>query len=188
MRYIFGFILFLLLIVVGLIFIFRGNNKKPVVTPNAPVVLALPDYATTDATVSMVVDGRVNGEDAHRAIRVTVGRDSRNLEIIQGYSGRVIDTHSFPNTTDAYDVFLRSLNNSGFMTKQKNTKAPADPRGLCPDGFRTILTLNKGGEPLSRLWTSTCGIGNFGGNIDLVNDLFRMQITGYDDLTSQVEL
>jgi hypothetical protein len=87
MRYIFGFLIFLLLIVLGLIFIFGGNKKTPVKTNNAPIVLPLDQYATSDATVSMLTDGVVNGEDAHRAIRITVSRDDRTLDIIQGYNG-----------------------------------------------------------------------------------------------------
>jgi len=187
MRYLFGFIIFILLIIVGLIFVF-SDHKKPTPVTNKPVILPLQEYATSDATVSMTIDGRVNGEDAHRAIRITVSRDSRTLDIIQGYSGRVAETHSFSNSSDAYDVFLRSLKNSGFMVKLKKPTAPDDSRGYCPDGQRTTLVLEKETDTLSSLWSSSCGIGTFGGNIDLVNGLFRDQITDYDALTSQVEL
>lgn len=188
MRYFFGFLVFLLLIVLGIIFIFRGGKDAPKPATNAPVILPLPQYATTNAAVSMTLDGRVNGEDAHRAIRITVNRDARTVETIQGYSGRVIDSHSQPNNSDAYEVFLRSINNSGFMTRLKNAKVPDDSSGQCPAGFRTIFILDKDTKPLSNLWTSDCGLGNFGGNLDLLQELFRMQITNYDDLTGSVEL
>lgn len=188
MRYIFGFMVFLLLIVLGLIFIFSGHKKSPTSTKNTPVVLSLPEYAPTDASVSMTTDGIVNGEDAHRAIRITVNRDSRVIDIIQGYSGRVIDSHTYSNTEDGYAVFLKSLNNAGFMTKVKKPTVPDDPRGYCADGQRTILKLEKNTDSLSNLWTSTCSLGNFGGNIDLIVELFRAQITDYDNLTANVEL
>lgn len=188
MRYFFGFLVFILLIIVGLILIFRGSGDKPQTTNKPPVILPLPQYATTNAAVSMTLDGRVNGEDLHRAIRITVNRDVRTVETIQGYSGRVIDSRSQPNNSDAYEVFLRSINNSGFMTRLKNAKVPEDPSGQCPTGFRTIFILEKDTKPLSNLWTSDCGVGNFGGNLDLIQELFRLQITNYEDLTATVEL
>lgn len=188
MRYFFGFLVFLLLIVLGLIFIFRAGKDAPKPAVNAPVILPLPQYATTNASVSMTLDGRVNGEDAHRAIRITVNRDARKVETIQGYNGRVIDSHTQANNSSSYDVFLRSINNSGFMSRLKNAKVPEDPKGQCPAGFRTIFTLEKDTKPLSSLWTSDCGIGNFAGDLDLLLELFRMQITDYDNLTSSVEL
>lgn len=188
MRYFFGFLVFLLLIILGLIFIFRGSGDKPKPAANAPIVLPLPQYANTNASVSMTLDGRVNGEDAHRAIRITVSRDQRTVETIQGYNGRVIDSHTQANNVGAYEVFLRSINNSGFMSRIKNAKVPEDPKGQCPAGFRTIFMLDKDTKPLSSLWTSDCGIGNFAGNLDLLQELFRMQITDYDNLTSNVEL
>ena len=187
MRIIFSFIVFLLLVVLGLIFIFSGHKSKPNPTSKAPVVLVLPDYASTDASVAMTIDGRVNGDDAHRAIRITVSRDDRLIETIQGYNGNVIDSHSYQNTEEAYAVFLRAINNAGFMTKNK-TKVPSDSRGQCPDGTRDIFSLNQGIDQLSNLWTSTCGIGNFGGQPDLVQDLFQAQITDYESITSQVQL
>jgi hypothetical protein len=187
MRVIISFLVFLLLIILGLIFIFGGHKSKPTTTTKAPVVLPLPDYASTDATVAMTLDGRVVGQDAHRAIRITISRDSRLIETIQGYNGNIIDSHSYPNTEEAYQVFLKAINNAGFMVKNK-AKISADSSGQCPDGTRDIFTLNQGIDQLSNLWTSTCGLGNFGGSPDLVQGLFQAQITDYDTITSQVEL
>lgn len=187
MRYFFGFIIFLLLVVVGLIFIFSGHKSTPK-KAKTPVVMTLPDYAQTNAQVSMTIDGPVNGEDAHRAIRVSVGRDTRTLDIIQGYSGRVIDTHTFMNTSDAYDVFLRAINTGGFSLPLKKPTGPNDSRGQCPEGTRDTFKLTQGDHILKNLWTSNCGRGNFGGNPDLVQSLFQRQITDYDTLTSGVQL
>jgi hypothetical protein len=189
MRYVFGFLVFLLLIILGLILIFGRHKNTPSNTAvKAPVVLALPDYADTNAATTMTLDGQINGEDAHRAIRITVSRDNRVVETLQGYSGNVIDSHSFPNTRDAYEIFLRALNNSGFNLKQKKTTAPSDYRGQCPDGTREIFELTQGDHKLSNLWTSSCGIGNFGGNAPLVQLLFQRQITDYDQLVQNVQL
>jgi hypothetical protein len=191
MRYIFAIIGVFLLILIGLILIFGGGGKKKTATnPGAPALMALPDYAPTDAFVTMTMDGRVNGDDVHRAIKVTVSRDQRVLDIIQGYSGHVIDSHSFPNNEEAYNVFLHALNNSGFMAKRKGANLSADFTGVCPTGTRTVFALNQSVDILSQRWTTSCDAvpGTLGTDAGLMIDLFQAQITGYSDLTSQVSL
>lgn len=192
MRYIFAFVGVFLLILIGLILIFGGNGKKksPATGTNAPVVMDLPDSAPTDAYVTMTLDGCVNGDDAHRAIKITVSRDQRVLDIIQGYSGHVIDSHSFGNNEAAYNVFLHALKNSGFMTKRKGANLSADLTGVCPTGTRTIFALNQSVDILSQLWTTSCDStpGTLGTDPSLLMDLFQAQITDYNNLTSQVNL
>ncbi|MBX4199305.1 hypothetical protein KW789_00200 [Candidatus Saccharibacteria bacterium] len=179
----------MVLIIIGSLLIF-GGNKKPTHTTNTPVILPLADYASTDATVSMTIDGVVNGDDAHRAIRITVGRDQRTLDIVQGYSGHVLERHAFYNTEDAYNVFLRSINNGGFMLKNKNKKISSSPTGQCPLEKRYIFNLDQGADTLSSLWTSDCGTktGTFSGSLEVVQRLFENQITDYNNLISEVEL
>jgi hypothetical protein len=152
--------------------------------------MTLPEYVDTTAAVSMTTDGIVNGDDMHRQIRVTIAQDRRVVEVIQGYSGQVIDSHSFYNTRDAFSVFLKSINNAGFLAKRKNSKAPADPAGQCALGFRYIFVLNNEGEDVSDLWTSSCGTntGNWGGAITTTQTLFRNQIPDYSTLVSNVNL
>jgi hypothetical protein len=186
-RYIVAFAGFMLLVILLLVLIFRGGGKKPQ-TPTTPVK-TLPDYANTTAAVSLTIDGRVNGEDKHRAIRISVDRYHRQLDIISGYSGNIVETHNFDNTEAAYDVFLRSINGGGFMSKSQKYKNN-DERGKCPLGLRYIYELNDGGDELSKSWSSTCGsaTGTFGGNNSLMLSLFQAQITDYSKLTSKVVL
>jgi hypothetical protein len=178
-----GFVLFIVLLVVLLT---RGH--KP---PAQPMhVMTLPEYANTTATVSMTTDGIVNGDDMHRQIRVTIAQDRRVLEVIQGYSGRVIDSHTFYNTHDAFSVFLKSINNTGFTAKQKKSRAPASETGQCPLGFRYVFDLNNEGEDVTRLWTTSCGTntGNWGGSLESVQTLFDDQIPNYSTLVGNVNL
>lgn len=179
----------MVLIIIGSLLIF-GGNKKPAPTTNTPVILPLADYASTDATVSMTIDGSVNGDDAHRAIRITIGRDQRVLDIVQGYSDHVLERHAFYNTEDAYNVFLRSINGSGFLLKNKSKNISSSPTGQCPLENRYIFNLEQGSETLSSLWTSDCGskTGTFSGSLEVMQRLFENQITDYNDLVSQVRL
>jgi len=179
-----GFIIFLVI----LIKLFAGGHK-PAPT-NAVLVKPLPEYAATDATVSFTTDGIVNGDEMHRAIRITISSNQRTVDVLQGYNPSVIQSKSFVNNQEAYDVFLRSIANSGFLVKSKKSKAPSDERGLCPLGFRYILDLNQDGDDLSRLWASSCGssVGNSGAAIPTITELFQDQIPNYDNLVGQVNL
>lgn len=183
----------ILLLVVGFLLIFGGGGdnktKKPVSTSTSQLQ-ALPSYDSTDAQVSLTIDGPVNGNDAHRAIKITVSRNQRQLDIIQGYSGHILSKRTFHNTQDAYAVFLRAINNSGFLLKLANSKYPADERGQCAAGLRYIFELDQASTKLSRLWASDCGnsVGTLGGNAFFMIDLFEAQITNFQDLTQEVNL
>ena len=176
----------ILLIVIGSILIFGGGSKKA--APNSNALKPLVDYAQTGSNVTMTIDGRINGDDIHRAIRITVDENQRTLDIIQGYSGTVIDQHAFANTKDAYNVFMHAINNSGFLLARKGITS--DSTGQCPTGERFIFTLNQGGGTLATRWTSDCGtkVGNLAGDAPTLEELFQNQITGYNDLTANVQL
>jgi hypothetical protein len=137
----------------------------------------------------MTIDGVINGNDVHRQIRIRVDRYGRHLEIIQGYSDTIIDRHDFANTEDAYRVFLKSLNYTGFLAAKKDVKN-TDYEGQCPLGDRFIFELRNGGDQLSQLWSTTCGsIGTLvAANTSALQNLFENQITDYSKLTQNVNL
>jgi hypothetical protein len=186
-RVILGLIGFIVFIAILLNLFLGGGKPTPV---NTVQVKPLPEYAATDATVSFTTDGIVNGDEMHRAIRITISSNQRTLDVLQGYNPSVIQSKSFVNNQEAYDVFLRAINNSGFLVKTKNSKAVTDERGLCPLGFRYILDLNQDGDDLSRLWASSCGskVGDSAANVPTISQLFQDQIPNYDSLVNQVNL
>ncbi|HVS79178.1 MAG TPA: hypothetical protein VHD84_02735 [Candidatus Saccharimonadales bacterium] len=177
-----GFVLFIIILVVLL-----TGGKKPAI---GNTVQPLPDYAGTDATVSFTVDGLVNADELHRQIRITVSNSQMEMDVLQGYNPRVIKSKSFVNNQEAYTVFLKSINNYGFLSKLKGTKEPDSEEGQCPLGFRYILDLNQDGVDLSRTWASTCGskVGTSGALIDTIQTLFQDQIPNYQQLTENVNL
>jgi len=177
--------IFLILFTIILIF-FRGGGQPT--TPRTEKLKPLAQYATTSAQVSMTIDGRVNGEDVHRSIRVTVSQYLRTLDIIGGYSGNILTTQSFSNTQDAYGVFLRAINDAGFLARNSDYKID-DERGKCPLGLRQVFELNDAGDSLSRLWSSSCSnVGTLKGSRTSLQTLFKLQITDYNELTSGVRL
>ncbi len=186
-----GFILLMIAIVFILISGGGDDKKKPVTT--GPTIMSLPNYATTGATVSLTTQGRVNGDETHREIRVTVGRDQRVVQIVQGFNGQVIDSKVYSNNEEAYRVFLKSINGMGFLTRLKaKVPLPNDESGYCPLGLRYVFQLEQGNTSLSRLWASSCGtkVGTFGGSTTNLQSLFRAQIPvkDYSEITSKVAL
>jgi hypothetical protein len=188
-RIILAFVGFIVFIVI-LFNLFVGGGKKTNPATTKPAIQPLATYAETNATVSLITDGIINGDELHRSIRITVSANQREVDVLQGYNPRVITSKTFVNNQEAYTVFLKAIANAGFVTKIKNPKAPADERGLCPLGFRYIYELNNEGDDLSRLWSSSCGssVGTSGGVASTLLTLFQYQIPGYSTITSQVNL
>jgi len=183
MKFLVSIFIIAVLIIFG-VFIF-GINKKSTPKPVITAVKSLQDNAS-NAEARLTIDGQVNGDDLHRAIRITIGKNQRKIEVIQGYQGNVIDSKTLNNNESAYDVFLRSLGNAGF-TKERKTKI-TDERGVCPTGNRYIYEITGTENNDLRRWSASCGSGTFGGQSQLVRSLFQAQITGYDEFTSTVEL
>jgi len=188
MRYFIGLVLIIFVFLLGVALIF-GHHGNKTANPATPAVLPLPQYANTEATVSLTIGGVITGDDTYREIKITVSRDHRELDIIQGYSGNIISSNVTYNSVDAYNVFLHALDLSGF-TKSHKLKSSSDPTGQCPLGNRYIYSLNQGDQTLSSLWNTNCSssLGNFGGNSPQVIQLFQNQITNYGTLTQNVDL
>jgi hypothetical protein len=174
-----GIIAFILILV-----IIFGHGKP---APTGPTLQPLPEYASSDATVSFTTDGIINGDEMHRQIRITVSNTQRTLDVLQGYNGQVIMSKNFENNQEAYLVFLKAINYSGFVAKNKK-KVGSDERGVCALGYRYVFDLDGDEGDLSRLWTTSCGIGNWGGSLATVQALFKDQIPNYASLTEDVNL
>lgn len=182
-----AFFIGVIIFIVILVALLGHGGKK---APTGPQLQPLPDYAGTNASVSFTEDGLVNADSLHRSIRITVSNSQVTLDILKGYNPQVIQSQSFENNQEAYSVFLKSINNYGFLIKNKNPKVPDDERGLCPLGFRFVLALSQDGNDLSRTWASTCGasVGTSKASVGTIQTLFEGQVPGYSELISSVNL
>ncbi len=170
------------------------NNPKKVESVK-PV--AISEYANRDTTVSYLVDGIINGDESHRAIRITVSKNNRLLEILSGYQYTPIESFSYTNNVAAYKPFLASLEVAGF-TKEKSNPKITNPEGTCPLGNRYFFSSTGIPEISSSLWSSNCtspGLfmnrsaqGTFNGNLKTIQQLFENQIPGYSAITKNVKL
>lgn len=184
-RYAIGIGLFLILVVVGLFLIFRGGSNR------APAPKELHEYAFDGSSeVSLTARGKINGDDIHRRIVITVARDFRQIDIIQGYEGNVIQTQRFENNSDAYQEFLYAIQRAGFVRKKSGIEGElANPLGRCPTGKLYTFQHEADSEELSNLWSASCDeMGTFAGNSSLLQTLFKAQITNYSKITSGVSL
>jgi hypothetical protein len=183
-RYFVGFLLAVGLIVIVVILIIRGLSG----THKGPTVLDLPSYADTDTKMQLTIDSPVTDPDNHHDIIMSVGDVESTLEITKGYDGDTVTLKNYPMTTSAYAVFLRSLSLNNY-TKGNADPALRDDRGHCAAGDRFIYEVIDGnGNDLQRYWYTSCGTGTFGGNANVIRNLFVAQFPDYTTLTHDIRL
>lgn len=180
---IFGIILILLVMIV---FLFtRGPSPA---TPEGERRVDLAEYADSAATATYTIQGALVAEEDYREIRISVNRNSRDIEIIRGYNNSIIASQTFSNTQAAYDEFLHGLKNAGFSSS-KEARYETE-KGVCPLGKRFIYELEEFGDRLVRLWSSSCNRsdGSLAGNSTLIGRLFENQIPGHREITRDIKL
>ena len=185
MRYVVGLLLGIGLIVLTFILIFRAFSGGD--TPKQQGI-DLNDYATSNAIVRYTVDGQINADQSHNRIRITVSKDTILYEQIQGYEGKLVQSKTFPNNTQAYGNFLRALDIAGYT--HGNKEFDDDERGYCATGKRYIYEGIDGGDTIIRWWGTSCSakIGNFKGSPNTVRTLFERQVPEYGKLANGVKL
>ncbi|MGH7158256.1 MAG: hypothetical protein ACREGD_04290 [Candidatus Saccharimonadales bacterium] len=183
MRYLLGLLGVIGLVIVVVILIIRGLSGDG----TAKDVKPLSEYAQTSTVVSLNIDGPVDADMVHQSVRITVGRYQAMAEILQGYPGKVTNTISYPNNSDAYGVFLRALDLLNFNTGVKDPNL-ADPRGYCPSGNLYTLRIQDGGDEIQNYWRTSCKQGTFKGELGKITDLFEAQIPDYSNFIKDVNL
>lgn len=178
MRYFFGFLLAVALVIVVFILIIRGLGGDERSTQTQLI-----DYARTNTVMRMVIEGEVNADQDHRSVSVEIGRNGNTIELVQGYEGRVLSSRTYVSNEDAYATFLRALQLQGY-TRGDTDPERQDHRGVCPTGRAYIFEIITGSATVQRLWTTSCGGGTFRGNQALIRELFREQIPDYSDIIS----
>lgn len=184
MRYFFGFLITIGLLILVIVLIIRAGPNGSQVAPKSTKELA--SYSNTDSEVVLTNSGPINAVSLHREIRITVDADKVTYEVISGYSGNVTKKSSFSNTEDSYENFLRALGHAGFMLG-KDDPALENEQGYCPLNHRYVYELNNEGEQIERFWSTDCGNPKtFEGNSTLVQTLFQAQVPEYDQISANV--
>lgn len=185
MKYITFVLMVLVILIASIILIF---NRKPSNTPISGPNVNIVNYVDSGATVVFTEYGELTSEEERTAIRISVSRNQRKLEILQGYNEKVVKEQILSNTGAAYDEFMNGLKKAGY-DKYKKPKY-TDDKGVCVEGIKTTYKLIDNGEALLSLWSTSCdkSDGNFGGSSELVKWLFEKQIPEFETITENVEL
>ena len=187
MRYLVGFLLTLVLLVVAIILIFHhGGNSGKVPQTQAP----LTSYANDPTSaVRLTVDGPITAPQTHSQVRITVDDSNATFELVNGYNGEVVRTSQTPETSESYAVFLHALQHAGY-TLGNTASDLKDERGYCPAGNRYIFEVTKGGDDIQRFWATNCNgtPKSFRGNTNTVLDLFKAQVPNYNNLIGNANL
>ena len=186
MRYILALLGIIVVIIAAVLLIFnRGPSPD---SQQGERRVTITDYIDKPSTAVYTVEGELNAEEDHRAIRISVSRNMRTIEVLSGYNKTVINTQSFPNTQAAYDEFIHGLEKAGFNRQQEPEFK--EENGVCPLGSRFAYQLREDNDDVLRLWSTSCGRndGTMGGNATLIRQLFQKQIPGYTTIVRGVKL
>jgi hypothetical protein len=189
MKYLLGTLGVVLVTIFAVVLIVSRPKNDTVQPVTGDTSKALVNYATTEARTVFTTEGRLVGNEERRAIRITVDRNERVLEILTGYDGAVERAERFGNTTSAYEAFLAALDQAGY-TKTRKLSAVKQEDGACPLGKHYTYELKQGQNEIARHWATTCGVkvGNFAGKRTTIDPLFEAQIPNYDKLVAGVKL
>lgn len=178
MKYFFGFLASLGLIVLVFLLVMRGFGGGEAPQKKDP----LSNLANTDTMVRMTVDGPIVSDAEHQAYRVTVGQSEVRIETLKGYEYDSVETLTYQNNSQAYNNFLRALDIAGFdKGAEKVDSQNEDERGVCSTGSRYIMETIDGTSQVQRYWSTSCGgQGTFKGNTQQVKQLFNNQIPKKD--------
>jgi hypothetical protein len=176
-----------LLAVVGLILILvfliiPGSTKNK--TSNK----ILFDYASSNATASLTIDGPITANQTHQSIEISVNQYDVTYQQFRGYDGQVVNSQIYGNTENSYNVFLHALYHVGF-TKGNTASDERDERGFCPQGDRYILQFSNSDGADERFWSTSCGgLGTYEGSLNTSLILFQTQVPNYSDLIQNVAI
>jgi hypothetical protein len=186
MKYLLGVLATVFILIAAIFWIVTRSDVETGEVEESKTVVT--EYADSSAKVVYELHGELVAEEQRQSIRITIDRNQRVIELLDGYQQTVINKKTYSNNSEAFNEFMFGLSRAGFATKQ-------DPefdseKGVCPNGNITIYKLVENGEDISRLWGSTCSNndGSFDGNRRVVKDLFEDQIPDYKQFVDDVKL
>lgn len=168
-----------ILILVLLIRLLTGHHGTPIGQ------IDVTGYANTQAEATLVMQGPIVVDQDYREIKIIVGRDSNEIDLIQGYEGHVIKSQTYPSNSSAFSAFLQAEQLEGYS--KGTSKKLGNYQGYCPFGSRYIYTFNDGNSDVFNYWSTSCGgQGTFKGIPANVRNLFIAQIpeSDFDDIAN----
>lgn len=163
--------------------VFKRNNQTDV------AVDASSNRALDDIRVARyIVDGPVVASSEHRSYSIEVTSNVAIMKVYSDYGQKIIAEKSYKNNTEAYNAFIKSLEEANATARYVGTDEDDDisEAGVCPEGRRYILEL---GDSVRR-WTTSCDrkTGTAAGKMTTMRKLFAKQIPDFDTLVKDTTL
>ncbi len=188
MKYILGVAAVVIALIVAIFVIATRPSETPGAGQDGKPVVTLKEEANGNSTLIYTIEGKIVGEEERRAVRISVNRNVRTFEVLEGYTEKVIRKETYSNNSEAFDVFVAGLEVAGFSRKRESKIE--ERHGACPFGRRYTYELTKNNDKPVNTWSTSCSAkeGTFGGAQSTVQQLFQNQIPNYNQLTSEIVL
>lgn len=194
-RYIVGVLLIIIaimLIVLGfraIANVFSNDDPEPVKQTSSSKKVDLLAAPGGNKAVQYTVRGPIVGNEQHQSIRITINRDDRRIEVLEGYNDNVIKSQTTKNTQEAYQAFIEAIYGAGF-TNEVNGKDRGVEGQVCPLGRNFSFEVDPGRSGSFYSWSTSCSnkFGTFAGKRGTIDTLFRQQIPGYNNFVSGVRV
>jgi hypothetical protein len=189
MKYFFGFLASIALIVLVFFLVLRGLTGGGDEAANEST-RRLTSFASTSTAMRLTVDGPIIANVIHNSYQITVDRNQSTMDTYRGYDQQeLLATQSYSNNEEGYRQFLAALDLAGYTLGDTEGK-PRRPEGVCANDRRMLVEIINGPRVLQSYWTTSCDEeeGTFRGNIVAVNRLFHAQIPDYSKLTQGLKL
>lgn len=176
--------------VVGLVslgrFLFSPSGVAPTIDTSRETLLS----TNAGHAVRMTLRGPIVANEDFRSYQITITPNSRTLTTYAGYSNKVVDQVSLPNTVKAYDEFVHALDKANLAQGRAFEGEKNNLSGICASGRLINFEIIKDNEVVKNLWTSNCkrSPGSLNASSRVLGDLFRAQIPESRELIREVKL
>jgi hypothetical protein len=190
LKFFFGLLAFIAAVVVVVLLVvglFRSFNSDETGNP-VTSTYDLSDKTSVDTVARYTISGPIVADENYKQARITISKNTRTIEVLKGYAGKVEKTATLPNTEAAYTAFLSALRAAQFGSKREGVST--DPSTVCVTGNKFFYELALASEKKVDSWTSNCTFkdGTFAGNPQGTAQLFQAQIPNYREITNGVNL
>jgi len=180
MRYFFGFLVTIGLVILVIILLVSGGGSKQPATK-----VDLRQYANSDARAQLIVDGPIVSDQEHQQVEIDVDRNQVAYTLYTGYQRTIKTTKSYTNNNNAFNNFLYGLYQANYANGNTD-KSLRDNRGYCVEGERYNFSFDDSTKNVLYLWHTSCGQGTYKGNFAATLYLFKNQVPDLDTLTNEV--
>jgi len=141
-------------------------------------------------SVSMTVRGPIVADEEFHSYKIDISANNRTVKTYTGYLDKESGSIDLPNSVASYEEFVYALEKADLVKGDELTGDRNDVRGICATGRVYEFSVLNNGEPVKKLWTSTCkgSTGSLDASVAQLTSLFLNQIPDADKLVKKASL